>query len=152
MRQPFSRKTERLNCPRLSKASSQSPQVRWYSGPSSCLCSGPSLKIQHDAFSNPPLCRCPVIVLTTVLQYSEALAYVLLAFAVRWVMDHYPAVGLPFLTFFIAIAVTAWRVGVGPALAATVFSGFLAGYSFFPQPGLLTLASGQLLCGGNLYR
>ncbi len=86
--------------------------------------------------------------LTTVLRYSEALAYVLLAFAVRWVADPYLSIGLPFLTFFIAIAVTAWRVGVGPALAATVLSGFVAGYFFFPQPGLLTLASGQLLAVG----
>jgi signal transduction histidine kinase len=87
-------------------------------------------------------------VLTAVLRYSEALAYVLFALALRWVADPYLSMGLPFLTFFIAIAVTAWRVGVGPALAATVFSGFLAGYSFFPQPGLLALESGQLLAVG----
>ena len=114
----------------------------------SCVAATPFFKIQHEAFSKPPICRWTVIVLITLLRYSEALAYVLLAFAVRWIADHYLAIGLPFLTFFIAIAVTAWRIGVGPALAATVLSGFLAGYYFFPQPGLLTLESGQLLAVG----
>ncbi len=85
---------------------------------------------------------------TTVLRYSEALAYVLLAFAARWVSDPYLSIGLPFLTFFIAVAVTAWRVGVGPALAATVVSALLASYYFLPQPGLLALESGQLLAVG----
>lgn len=85
---------------------------------------------------------------TTVLRYSEALAYVLVAFAARWGSDPYLSIGLPFLTFFIALAVTAWRVGMGPALAATVVSAFLASYYFLPQPGLLALESGQLLAVG----
>ena len=115
VRSPFSRKSERLTCRRSSRPSSEGtkPDERGRTicrdGMTStdltglsCVAATPFFKIQHEAFSKPPICRWTVIVSITLLRYSEALAYVLLAFAVRWIAYHYLAIGLPFLLLFLS--------------------------------------------------
>jgi PAS domain S-box-containing protein len=62
--------------------------------------------------------------------YAFAAAAVAVASMVRWLLGPLLADHLPVLTFYIAVAVTAWYGGLKPALVAMVL-GFIAGLAFF---------------------
>ncbi|MBC8119390.1 MAG: PAS domain S-box protein [Burkholderiaceae bacterium] len=78
--------------------------------------------------------------------YVLAIASVAVAAIVRWLFD--PLVGdrLIFLTFFIAVAVTAWYGGLRPALVAAAL-GFAVGVALFvpsqPDMGLRQIAQAE---------
>ena len=74
-----------------------------------------------------------------VLKYAMALGSIWLACYVRMLLD--PALGnqTPFATFYVAVMVTAWMGGLGPAVLA-LLSGFLAAsYFFVPERGSLII-------------
>ena len=62
--------------------------------------------------------------------YVFALGAVAVAAAIRWLLGPLLADRLPFLTFYLAVGVTAWYGGLRPALLATAV-GFVAGVAFF---------------------
>ncbi len=62
--------------------------------------------------------------------YLFAVGAVAVAAVVRWLLGPLLADYLPFLTFYVAVAVTAWYGGLRPALLATAV-GFVAGVAFF---------------------
>ncbi len=78
--------------------------------------------------------------------YVFAVVAVAVATVVRWLLGPLLADHLPFLTFYIAVAVTAWYGGLRPALLATVL-GFIAAFAFFvptsPEPSLRQIAISQ---------
>lgn len=68
---------------------------------------------------------------SAVWRYGVAVASVALALAVRMAVD--PYLDSPFVTFFVAVAATAWFGGLEPALLSTVL-GYLAADWFFMLP------------------
>ncbi len=62
--------------------------------------------------------------------YFFALVAVAVAAIVRWLLGPLLADHLPYLTFYIAVAVTAWYGGLRPALLAAAL-GFIAAFAFF---------------------
>ena len=79
---------------------------------------------------------------TFLLHYGGAVLLTALALAARWLLDPWLGEHLPFVTFFVAVAVAAWLGGLRPALLATVVGFLLALYffvpprfSFIPPPG-----------------
>ncbi|HWL74337.1 MAG TPA: DUF4118 domain-containing protein, partial [Burkholderiaceae bacterium] len=66
--------------------------------------------------------------------YAFAAAAVAVAAMVRWLLEPLLADHLPVLTFYIAVAVTAWYGGLKPALFAMVL-GFIAAVAFFVPTG-----------------
>ncbi len=62
--------------------------------------------------------------------YLFAVGAVAVAAVVRWLLGPLFADNLPFLTFYVAVAVTAWYGGLRPALLATAV-GFVAGVALF---------------------
>ena len=70
------------------------------------------------------------IVLSSRNLYLFALGAVAVAAVVRWLLGPLLTDNLPFLTFYVAVAVTAWYGGLRPALLATAV-GFVAGVAFF---------------------
>lgn len=67
------------------------------------------------------------------LCYGVAITAVGLALLVRMAIDPYLHNHLPYVTFFVAVAATAWFGGLGPALLSTAL-GFLAADCFFIAP------------------
>src|SRR5215813_2564793 len=68
------------------------------------------------------------------LHYFVALAAVVVAFTVRFLLD--PALGdvAQFLLFSLSVVVAAWSGGLGPGLLATAVSAILGDYFFIDQP------------------
>jgi PAS domain S-box-containing protein len=67
------------------------------------------------------------------LRYSFAVFSVILATLLRLALN--PALGntnVPFITYFLAVIVTAWACGLGPALLSVVLSAIAAFYFFLP--------------------
>ncbi|MCE9547499.1 MAG: DUF4118 domain-containing protein, partial [Planctomycetia bacterium] len=74
------------------------------------------------------------------LRYGLAVASTVAAAAARWLLDPVFEDRLPFITFFAAIALTAYFGGFGPAVVSVVLCGLVADYLFlsprhawFPQ-------------------
>ncbi len=76
-----------------------------------------------------------------VRRYATACLAVALAFAVRLVLD--PALGdrQALATFYVAVALTAWWSGTGPAVAATIAGYLLADWFFIPPRRVLSLGT-----------
>ncbi|HVE89636.1 MAG TPA: PAS domain S-box protein [Burkholderiaceae bacterium] len=78
--------------------------------------------------------------------YLFAVGAVAVAAVVRWLLGPLLADHLPFLTFYIAVAVTAWYGGLRPALLATAL-GFGSAFAFFvpssPDPSLRQIVLAQ---------
>lgn len=78
--------------------------------------------------------------------YLFAVGAIAVAAIVRWLLGPLLAEHLPYLTFFIAVAVTAWYGGLRPALLATAL-GFVAALAFFvpenAEPSLRQIVTAQ---------
>ncbi len=83
--------------------------------------------------------------------YGLTLAAVAAAGLLRWLFD--PSLGdhLPFVTFFVAVAVASWAGGLRPALLATWLGFVVALYFFIPPRHSFTLPSGPHLFGLAMY-
>ena len=69
-------------------------------------------------------------------RYGFAVASVALAVGVRLLLDPELGFAYPFATLFVAILLTAWYGGLGPALTAVVLGGFLEVYFVLPPRGV----------------
>ncbi len=65
-------------------------------------------------------------------RYGFALAMTAIALIVRMALNDWFPPGFPYLTFFPAVVVTAYFVGLGPAVLCAVLSGLAAWYFFIP--------------------
>src|SRR5262245_65635779 len=72
------------------------------------------------------------------LPYGFAILWVALAAVVRAALE--PALGdtRPHFTFVLAVTLTAWQAGSGPALVATLLGYLVAGWFFVPAPEQLS--------------
>jgi PAS domain S-box-containing protein len=71
--------------------------------------------------------------------YVQAALLVAAATVLRWLLDPWLGDAQPFLTFFPAALLAAWRLGVGPTVFAVLLSAPLAAWLFFPaQPHVPT--------------
>lgn len=68
-------------------------------------------------------------------RYGVAVALVLLAFALRWVIFGHLDTRLPFAFFLVAVMVAAWYGGLGPGMLAAVGGLLVGDYFFLPQHG-----------------
>lgn len=71
-------------------------------------------------------------ILVSFYDYLFGIGCVLIAAVVRLVLSPFVTLDVPFITFFVAIAATAWYRGLGPALFASLLSALLAVYLFLP--------------------
>ena len=69
------------------------------------------------------------------MRYGLALTSVALATWTRWLLD--PALGdrVPYVTYFAAIAVTAYYGGLGPTMLSIVLGAIIADWIFIPPRG-----------------
>lgn len=79
--------------------------------------------------------------------YGLPLAAVVAATAARWLFDPILGDHLPFVTFFVAVAVGAWAGGLRPALLATALGFVLSLYFFVPPRFSFAIANGPHLFG-----
>jgi PAS domain S-box-containing protein len=70
----------------------------------------------------------------TLRRYGLAVFAVLCAWGFRIWLDLYVPGEVPFITFFLAVAVAGWIGGFGPAALATIFSGMIVG-ALYVRPG-----------------
>lgn len=71
-------------------------------------------------------------VLALLSDYLWAVGFVLMAAGLRLALSPVLTIEVPFITFFIAVGLTAWYNGLGPAVFASGLSAFLAAYLFIP--------------------
>ncbi|HEX2724937.1 MAG TPA: histidine kinase dimerization/phosphoacceptor domain -containing protein [Beijerinckiaceae bacterium] len=64
--------------------------------------------------------------------YGFGLAAFLASFILRWALDPYLPPGLPFVTFFMAVTLTAFVAGLGPGIFVTVLTTVAAWNVFLP--------------------
>jgi two-component sensor histidine kinase len=94
----------------------------------------------------------------TAFRYGVAVAFFGLALLVRFVSDNALPTGFPFLTFFPAVMLTAWMVGLWPGVFCTVLSALAAWFFFIPPafsfnvsaPGLVALAFFIIVAGVDI--
>ena len=65
-----------------------------------------------------------------IVRYGFAVIVVALASIIRFVLRPIIPTGFPFLTFFLAVMLAAWRGGLGPGLFASVLSTVVADWLF----------------------
>ncbi len=83
--------------------------------------------------------------------YGLALALVAGATVLRLALDPILQNNLPFVSYFIAVAVVAWWLGLGPAIVATLAGSYLAERLFFPpRHGLFPYHLTPLSISGTL--
>ena len=69
-------------------------------------------------------------------RYGLALLSVAVATSARLALDEFLDDRVPFITFFLAVALVAWQGGFKPALLATILSAVASAYFFIPPAGL----------------
>ena len=74
----------------------------------------------------------PIQDLSLVYRYLLALAAVVTALAINWLVAPHLSLLPPFLTFVAAVMLTAWYGGFASAILATVLSGLTINYYFIP--------------------
>ena len=84
-------------------------------------------------------------------RYGIAVACVLLAVAARWALHPLLGERQPFVTFYIALIVSAWFGGLGPSLAALALGALSALALFMPWPGSPSANTAADLLGTVLY-
>jgi PAS domain S-box-containing protein len=85
------------------------------------------------------------------LHYACAVVSVAIAIWIRLLLDPALGNGLPFITVFVAIMMTAWYGGFRPALAAAVLGGLSANWFIMPPRGSFALAGTEQQVGMVLY-
>ena len=83
--------------------------------------------------------------------YGLTLAAVAAAGLLRWLFDPFLGDHLPFVTFFVAVAVASWAGGLRPALLATGLGFVVAFYFFVPPRHSFALPSGPHPFGLAMY-
>ena len=71
------------------------------------------------------------------LRYGVGLLTFVAALLLRWAVDDVLPSGFPYLTFFPAVILTTFVVGLGPGMVTAVLSGLAAWYFFIPPYGTL---------------
>ncbi|WP_246024614.1 sensor histidine kinase [Azospirillum ramasamyi] len=71
------------------------------------------------------------------LRYGVGLLTFVAALLLRWAVDDVLPSGFPYLTFFPAVILTTFVVGLGPGVVTAVLSGLAAWYFFIPPYGTL---------------
>ena len=84
-----------------------------------------SSHLAHPILSTPGM-------VTTLRRYGTAVLSVLIAAALRLALDRWLGAGVPFITFFLAVMITAWMGGLGPGLVSSALSSLIANYVFIP--------------------
>src|SRR5689334_8715891 len=69
----------------------------------------------------------------TLIGYSAALAALVVALLLRWLLDRWLSADVPFITMFGAVAAAAWLGGYQPAIATAVL-GYLGCAYLFIEP------------------
>jgi PAS domain S-box-containing protein len=72
--------------------------------------------------------------------YGLALIAIVLATLVRWLLDPYLGLFMPFATYFVAVALVGVYGGLGPAIVTMVAGGVVADGLFMPSAGDLLLS------------
>lgn len=81
------------------------------------------------------------------LGYGVAVVSVVVATALRYAVGPLLPPGLPFLTYFIAVVVSAWYGGLGPAAVCIVLSSLAAAHFFIPPDDSLLIEDPAHLIG-----
>ena len=76
--------------------------------------------------------------------YGLSIVYVLIAAAIRFALDPWISLQVPFLTFFFAVMIATWRGGLGPGLLASALSALVAQFLFIEPAYELTLQKVQV--------
>ena len=84
-------------------------------------------------------------------RYGIAFVSVLLAVAARWTLHPLLGQRQPFVTFYIALIVSAWFGGLGPSLMALALGSLSALVLFMPRPGSPWRHTAADLLGTALY-
>ena len=84
-------------------------------------------------------------------RYGIAALSLVVAVAVRAALDPLLGEQLPFMTFFLALLVTAWYGGLGPSLLSLPVGSLLAAYLFMQPRGQVWLADLEHYVGIGLY-
>jgi signal transduction histidine kinase/ActR/RegA family two-component response regulator len=71
-------------------------------------------------------------VMRTLYGYLFGIGCVLIAAIARLMLSPVLTLEVPFITFFVAVGLTAWYSGIGPAVFASILSALLAAYLFIP--------------------
>jgi PAS domain S-box-containing protein len=71
-------------------------------------------------------------VVGTLYDYLFGIGCVLIAAIARLMLSPFLTLEVPFITFFVAVGLTAWYNGIGPAVFASILSALLAAYLFIP--------------------
>jgi PAS domain S-box-containing protein len=79
------------------------------------------------------------------LAYGIAIAAVAIATLIRMASDKYLPGGVPFITYFGAVAAATLLGGFGPGTAAALLSALVAGIMFLPPPLQFVLTGSQIL-------
>lgn len=69
---------------------------------------------------------------SVLLRYSVAMLAVVISLGIKLLLDPLIVQDIPFLMVFLAVLVSAWYGGFGPALVATLASGLTTDYFFLP--------------------
>ncbi len=85
------------------------------------------------------------VILSSIQAYGVAIAVVLIAASIRLLFSPWISSHVPFLTFYVAVMVTAWWGGLGPGLLAAALCTLLANYLFMPPYFQLVPDSGTIL-------
>lgn len=86
-----------------------------------------------------------------VREYGMALGTTLVALLVRFVLDPFLGDHLPYVTFFVAVAITTWYGGWGASLTAVVLGGLLSNWFFMPPRYSLYLVEVHHQVGYAMY-
>lgn len=84
----------------------------------------------------------------TLATYGFALAIFLIALALRFWVDPYLPPGFPYLTFFPAVVICGFVLGVGQGILVGVLSGLASWYYFIPPLNQFDFAPGTMVAMG----
>jgi two-component sensor histidine kinase len=83
--------------------------------------------------------------LPTALRWTIAALVFALALFIRYELEGSLPTGFPYLTFFPAVLISAYFLGVGPGIAVAVVSGLAAWYFFIPPAFMFKLDPGTIV-------
>jgi PAS domain S-box-containing protein len=80
-----------------------------------------------------------LITLRPLSRYGSAIAIIAVAAALRFTLNPVWGVGLPYITFYPAVMLSAWLGGIGPGLVATALAALIADYFWVSPPFSLSI-------------